>query len=242
MEVFAVRSLYRLRTFAVWGLLLSQIITGCAAVDDRNPEERGSKTVASSFIVTPPSYYSTEKARNLGTSYQKNLEHLVRKIRENDITGSLRLANNVDTLGGIGFFTHSANRVPDGRYLEVVVTVSDRFDSQENLRSSIDRVVAKYGQTLLAILSDDSDIYADKRVVGYGLNLGWQHAAGGHSAAGTQTIVIYLPKQKAVEFVREVITRQELLEESVMFEFKGEEPANRFIFNSGSPPRRDWAW
>jgi hypothetical protein len=72
---------------------------------------------AAGLIATPPSNYSTHKARYLGEKYQNKLNRLIETIIANPKTSNLQFANNVGSPGGMGFFTHSAVKTPDERFL-----------------------------------------------------------------------------------------------------------------------------
>ena len=106
--------------FMAFGLLLG----ACTLLDD-GPAR---KPVAMGLIATPPTYYSTAKARYLGARYKANLDRLVERITRNSKTAPLQFANNISSVGGIGFFTHSATKTADERYLEVVLATPETFE------------------------------------------------------------------------------------------------------------------
>ncbi|HWO40292.1 MAG TPA: hypothetical protein VNO43_00615, partial [Candidatus Eisenbacteria bacterium] len=174
--------------------------------------------------MTPPHYYSTTRARSLGSRYKQNLERIVESIVRSPVTSGLQFANNIAANGGIGFFTHSATRVPDERFLEVVLGVPDTFDASEQHRLKTQRVFAKYGPELLTILASDAEIAKDPEVAGYGVNLSWRSIA--RESAGPRVIleraVIYLSKDTVQHFLRREITEAQLLERSATFVARGD--------------------
>src|SRR5262245_51224871 len=101
------------------------VLTGCATVEE-NPK----KNAQLGLITTPPTYYSTQRARYLGEKYKNNLDRLVERIVRNPKTAKLQFANNIASVGGIGFFTHSATSSVDERYLEIIMGVPETFDSR----------------------------------------------------------------------------------------------------------------
>lgn len=173
-----------------------------------------------SLVVTPPSSYSTEKGRLLASDYRGHLVEMVDEIAENAMTQRLRLADNVSSYGGLGFFTHSASLSPDERYLEIIASVPEVLGAGDDFRSKLDQVIAMYGAELLRILSSDSDIYGDERVAGYGLNLTWRTQKG-----STERAVIYVPKAKARWFTDGSMNQQEFLAGLVIFKVDSGKPA-----------------
>src|SRR5947208_1882759 len=107
-------------------LVFSWLISACALLDDSGSK----KPVTNGLITTPQSNYSTAKAKYLGTKYKENLDRLVERIVRNPKTTTLQFANNISSVGGIGFFTHSATRTPDERYLEVVLATPETFETK----------------------------------------------------------------------------------------------------------------
>src|SRR3954452_22887725 len=126
------------------------------------------KAPSAGLIATPTSYYSTFRARYLGEKYRDNLNRLVETIIRNPQTANLQFANNIASVGGIGFFTHSAVRAADERYLEVVVSTAETFDGRGDYNRKLIRLFSLYGAELLRILSSDLDMYSDKELSGYG--------------------------------------------------------------------------
>jgi len=102
-------------------ILLACHCSGCALLDN-GP---ANKPTSTGLIATPASYYSTNKARYLGTKYKNNLDRLAGRIARNSTTAELQFANNISSVGGIGFFTHSATKTADERYLEVVLATPE---------------------------------------------------------------------------------------------------------------------
>jgi len=64
---------------------------GCAMVSEGTPK----KGPPVGLIATPPSYYSTLKAKYLGQKYQENVARLVEKIVRNPKTSNLQFANKL---------------------------------------------------------------------------------------------------------------------------------------------------
>src|SRR5438046_4305419 len=77
-------------------LVFSWLISACALLDDSGPK----KPATNGLITTPPSYYSTAKAKYLGTKYKENLDRLVERIVRNPKTTTLQFANNISSVGG----------------------------------------------------------------------------------------------------------------------------------------------
>jgi len=119
------RSMIANRFPKAWILALALAVLGCNLVDD--PPKKSS---VSGLIVTPPSYYSTPKGRFLGAKYRENLDRLVERIVRNPTTAKLQFANNIASVGGIGFFSHGATKTPDERYLEVILGAPEVFESK----------------------------------------------------------------------------------------------------------------
>ncbi|MGH7816333.1 MAG: hypothetical protein ACREOR_03000, partial [Candidatus Binatia bacterium] len=74
-------------------LLLGVLFSACALFDDIAPK----KPESTGLIATPPTYYSTPKARYLGTKYKDNLDRLVERITRNPKTATLQFANNISS-------------------------------------------------------------------------------------------------------------------------------------------------
>jgi cell division protein FtsN len=198
-------------------LLLAAIcwlLASCATLEE-NPK----KNQQFGLITTPPTYYTTQRARYLGERYKSNLDGLVERIVRNPKTANLQFANNIASVGGIGFFTHSAASSIDERFLEVIMGVPDSFDANLEHSAKLSRVFALYGAELLAMLVSDPDIYQEKEVKGYGLNLSWRNLfsdAGGPKIS-LERAVLYFSKAKARGFVRGDLTQSALLGDAVMF-------------------------
>ena len=188
---------------------------GCASVDDGAP----SKLSPTSLIATPASYYSTAKARYLGTKYKENLDRLAERIVRNPKTTQLQFANNISSVGGIGFFTHSATETPDERYLEVVLAAPETFETKGEYSEKVHQLFSRYGMELLAIIAGDSQIFQEKELRGYGLNLTWRTVI---SEAPTNRVslaraIIYFHKEKVANFLRQGLDQNELLRDAVIF-------------------------
>jgi cell division septation protein DedD len=194
--------------------VFSSLIGGCALLDEGAP-----KKTANNLIATPASYYSTSKAKYLGTKYKDNLDRIVERIVRNSKTAPLQFANNISSVGGIGFFTHSATKTPDERYLEVVLATPETFETKGEYSEKIYQLFDRYGFDLLSILSGDSDMYQDRELSGYGLNLAWRTvvAEGSGSRVIMARAIIYFPKEKVRSFLREEIKQNDLLNDAVIF-------------------------
>ena len=133
-----------------------------------------------------------------------NLDRLVERIVRNPKTANLQFANNIASVGGIGFFTHSATTSVDERFLEIIMGVPETFDSKLDHGAKVHRVFSLYGAELLSILASDSDIYEEKEVNGYGLNLSWRNlvpdSAGPRISLERSTL--YFPKARVRSFLR----------------------------------------
>ena len=202
--------------FPLWAII------GCALLDDSAPK----KPAATGLIATPPSYYSTAKARYLGGKYKENLDRIVERIVRNPKTSTLQFANNISSVGGIGFFTHSAAKTPDERYLEVVLATPETFETKGELSDKVHRLFSQYGGEILGILSGDSDIYQDKELSGYGVNLAWRNILA-ETAGNRVTLaraIIYLPKDRVRSFLRQELNQNDLLGNAVIFSVEEDGP------------------
>jgi len=190
------------------------LLAGCATVEE-NPK----KNQHLGLITTPPTYYTTQRARYLGERYKNNLDRLVERIVRNPKTANLQFANNIASVGGIGFFTHSATSSIDERFLEIVIAVPDTFDFKLDQSAKVFQVFSLYGMELLSILVSDADIYEEKEVTGYGLNLSWRNLFS--DAAGPkislERAVLYFSKAKARSFLRGDLNQSVFLGEAVVF-------------------------
>ncbi len=206
---------------ALFAVLLV-FIHGCAVVSD----EISRKGPPTGLITTPPSYYSTAKARYLGEKYKENLNHIVEKIVRNPKTANLQFANNIASVGGIGFFTHSAARVPDERYLEVVLATPQTFDRKGDYSAKVQRLFSLYGADLLQILSSDIEIYQEKEVAGYGLNLSWRTLVADPSTPRVivERAIAYLSKEKVRAFLKKEVAQNNLLGGAVIFGVEDDGP------------------
>ncbi len=196
-------------------LVFSWLISGCAILDDSAPR----KPDAKGLITTPPSYYSTTKAKYLGTKYRENLDRLVERIVRNPKTATLRFANNISSVGGIGFFTHSATKTPDERYLEVVLATPETFETKGEYSEKVHQLFSRYGRDLLNIVNGDSEVYQDRELSGYGLNLAWRNVIAepaGNRVAMARAI-IYFPKERVRSYLRDEINQNDLLGDAVIF-------------------------
>ena len=209
---------------------IAWLINGCTMLDDTGAK----KPASNGLISTPPSYYSTPKAKYLGTRYKDNLDRLVERIVRNAKTAPLQFANNISSVGGIGFFTHSAAKSTDERYLEVVMGTPETFETKGEYSQKIQRLFTLYGFDLLSILSGDSDIYQDREMSGYGLNLAWRNvvAEPTGSRVTLARAIVYLSKEKVRSFLHSEIKQNDLLADAVIF---GEEEDGPLSLVSYSP-------
>src|SRR5499426_4175025 len=181
-------------------------------------DERKAKNAPFGLITTPASHYSTSKARYLGDKYKANLDRLVERIVRNPKTASLQFANNIASVGGIGFFTHSATNTVDERYLEIIMGVPETFDSQLDNNAKVHQIFSLYGAELLSILASDSDIYQEKEVNGYGLNLSWRNLVSDTGPRiSLERATLYFPKAKVRSFIRGELSQNSFLSEAVIF-------------------------
>jgi DedD protein len=203
-------------------LVSTWLALGCALSDGNAPK----KTAPSGLIATPPSYYSTAKARYLGGKYKENLDRIVERIVRNPKTSTLQFANNISSVGGIGFFTHSAAKTADERYLEVVLATPETFETKGELSEKVQRLFSQYGVELLAIISGDSEIYQDKELTGYGLNLAWRNIVA--EPAGNRVTmaraIIYFTKDRVRNFLRQEVGQNDLLGNAVIYSVEEDGP------------------
>ena len=198
------------------------LLSGCV-IQERDTKGQLS---AGGLIATPPSNYSTQKARYLGEKYQKKLNRLIETIIANPKTSKLQFANNVGSPGGMGFFTHSAVKTPDERFLEVVLGTGENVEAGEYSRK-VARLFSIYGRELLLILASDLEIYNDRELSGYGLNFTWRTSG---SRVTTERAIIYFPKEKVRAFLKEDLAENTLLAEAVIFVMESEGQANLLSF------------
>ena len=208
-------------------ILLTVSLFGCGLI-----EEPAKKGPSLGLIITPQLQYSTQKARTLGKTYHQNLEQLVNEIAQNPVTQGLQFANNINSVGGIGFFTHTASKAQDERYLEVILGVPDNLYEKFDFRTSIDQLFSKYGPELLSVLSSDVEIYKKKNVAGYGLNFSWRSTSRASSGPRDmiKRVVIYILKEEVRRFLTQQIRQRDLLGRSVIFAIEGEGPARRIRY------------
>ncbi|MGZ8442628.1 MAG: SPOR domain-containing protein [Candidatus Binatia bacterium] len=205
-------------------LLLSMtlLLGACGLLDD-SASKKPSRT---GLIATPVTYYSTSRARYLGTKYKDNIDRLVERIVRNSKTSSLQFANNISSVGGIGFFTHSATKTADERYLEVVLAVPETFETKGAHSDKVSRLFSSYGPELLTILSEENEIYQDKEVTGYGLNLAWRNIIAEPVAnrVTLERVIVYFAKEKTRNFLRREINQNDLLADATIFAVEEDGP------------------
>ena len=212
---------------SVFTIVCAIIVGGCTIHEaDTRPSLSAAK-----LIATPPSHYSTQKARYLGEKYQENLEHLIERITSNRLTSKLQFASNLGSSGGMGFFTHSAVKAPDERFLEVVLGTGEHVEGG-NYSVKLAGMFSLYGRELLLILASDREIYNDREMSGYGLNFTWR---SGDSRARTERAIVYFPKEKVRAFLRQDINDNTLLADAVIFVIEPGGQANLVSFRSQDP-------
>ena len=201
-------------------------------------EYGSAKGSSAGLIATPTSYYSTARARYLGERYRDNLNRLVETIIRNPQTANLQFANNIGSVGGIGFFTHSAVRTADERYLEVVVSTAETFDGRGEYNRKLTRLFTLYGAELLRILSSDLDIYSDKELSGYGLNVAWRTLAPESlkPAVTMERAIVYFSKEKVRAYLSQALSSDRLLADAVIFAVEEDGPMNLVSFKPVERP------
>ena len=205
-------------------VFVTLLFSACAMLDDSAPK----KPATTGLIATPPSYYSTTKAKYLAAKYKENLDRMVERIVRNTKTSSLQFANNISSVGGIGFFTHSATKSPDERYLEVVLATPETFETKGEVSEKVQRLFSRYGLDLLGIISGDGDIYRDRELSGYGLNLAWRNVISEPSGnrVTLARAIIYFSKERVLNFLRNELNQNDLLGEAVIFAVDEDGPLN----------------
>ena len=206
-------------------LLPMMLFVGACGLLDDSASKKPSRT---GLIATPVTYYSTSRARYLGSKYKDNVDRLVERIVRNSKTSALQFANNISSVGGIGFFTHSATKKPDERYLEVVLAVPETFEAKGAHSDKVSRLFASYGSELLTILSGEIDIYQDNELTGYGLNLAWRNiiAETAGNRVTLERAIVYLTKEKTRNFLRHEIDQNNLLADATIFAVEEDGPLN----------------
>lgn len=203
------------------------LAAGCT-LQDRDTNKRA----AGGLIATPTSHYSTHKARYLGEKYKEHLNRLVERFIGNPRTTNLQFANNLASAGGIGFFTHSAVKVPDERFLEIVLGTSERFEPRGDYSVKVGRLFSLYGRELLILLADDLDLYNDSELSGYGLNF-TSRTLG--PQPGSERVIIYFRKEKVKAFLKQELDENSLLADAVIFAMEQEGLANLVSFRAPEP-------
>lgn len=206
-------------------ILSSTILFGACALFDDSATKKPSN---SGLIATPVSYYSTSRARYLGAKYKDHLDRLVERIVRNSKTANLQFANNISSVGGIGFFTHSATKTADERYLEVVLAAPETFETRGAHNDKVSRLFSAYGFDLLTILSGESDIYQDKELTGYGINIAWRNvlAEPAGNRVTLERAIVYLNKEKARSYLKRELTQNDLLADATIFTVEEDGPLN----------------
>jgi cell division septation protein DedD len=216
-------------------LLVSLPLFGACALWDEGSSKQAEST---GLIATPPTYYSTGKARYLGVRYKDNLDRLVERITRNPRTAMLQFANNISSVGGIGFFTHSATQSPDERYLEAVLSAPETFEAKGEFSNKVEQLFSRYGAELLEILSGDSDIYQDREMSGYGLNFSWRNVVDGPSGkkrVAVERAILYFPKERVRNFLRQELDQSSLLSNAVIFAVEEDGPLKLASYRPPEP-------
>ena len=211
---------------------LSYFVFGCSL-----SEQNAKKTAPVSFITTPASYYSTAKARYLGAKYKENLDRLAERIVRDPKTANLQFANNISSVGGIGFFTHSATSTADERYLEVIVSAPESFERKEAFNAKVSRIFAAYGNELLSILAGDPAIYQENEVSGYGLNLTWRSIVQGSTGSRIvpEGAVMYFTKETVRGFLHQDMDQNIFLARAIIFAAEENGPLTLMSYRQPDP-------
>ncbi|MFQ5683353.1 MAG: hypothetical protein ACE5HC_08795, partial [Candidatus Binatia bacterium] len=161
----------------------------------------------------------------------------MQRLVQHPVTQRLQFANNISSVGGIGFFTHSASKSPDDRYLEVILGVPDVLQRKTDFSSKVDQLISEYGTELLTILVSDEEISTDGNVAGYGLNLSWRTSSEVQSGSRIrlERAVVYISKKAADRFLAQGGSER-LLGSAVIFATQGNGTARQFAYH---PPSRE---
>ena len=211
-------------------LTTTLFLSGCGLLDDGATK----KSSNSGLIATPVTYYSTSRARYLGAKYKENLDRLVERIVRNPKTANLQFANNIASVGGIGFFTHSATKTADERYLEVVLAAPETFETKGSHSDKLNRLFSVYGLDLLTIVSGDNDIYQDKELTGYGLNLSWRNVIADPTGnrVSLERAIVYVSKESTRSYLRRDIDQNGLLADATIFAVEEDGPLNLISYRA----------
>jgi hypothetical protein len=197
--------------------------------------------VSGKTALLPPShyvpYYSTQKARQLGETYDEDLHELLERVTQSSV-GKLQFANTIVSLS-LGFFSHSASATPDERYLEVILGMPDILEDQTDLFPLVQQLFSQYGGELLSILAKDEKIANDAKVAGYGLHFSWRGLrktpSGPHLTL--REVVIYLKKDQSQQFLSQKLTHDDLLRSAVLFMREGDQPARQVFYPPPEQPQ-----
>ncbi len=211
-------------------LTTALLLGGCGLLEQSANKEPSN----SGLIATPVTYYSTSRARYLGAKYKENLDRIIERIVRDPKTTNLQFANNIASVGGIGFYTHSATKTADERYLEVVLAAPETFDTNGVHSEKVNRLFDLYGVELLTILSGDNEIYQDKELSGYGLNLSWRNVIANQAGnrVTVERAIIYLSKEKTRGFLRRELTQNQLLADATIFAVEEDGPLNLISYRA----------
>ena len=219
--------------FKIFVLSLGVLSSGCTVWEDGVRKSNDSNNL----IATPPSYYSTPKARYLGVRYKDNLDRVVERITRNPQTATLQFANNISSVGGIGFYTHSATKSADERYLEVVLATPETFEVKGEFSEKVQQIFARYGTPLLEIVSGDGEIFQDREMSGYGLNFAWRNVVEGPNGnrVALERAILYFPKERVRHFLDHDIDQNDLLGKAVIYAVEEDGPLTLVSYQPKEP-------
>ncbi len=228
MTRWHLHSFTRLMFFVV--LLIAH---GCAGQKPQSaspPEPTGGTTLLPGSFYT--SYYSTQKARALGETYDKNLEHLLTQLTQSSI-GTLQFSNAIVSLS-VGFFTHAASQPPDERYLEALIGMPDILDEEKDFSTLVGQLFSQYGRDVLSTLAQDEVIARDNKIAGYGIHFSWRGLtktpSGPHLTM--REAVLYFAKDQVAQFLNQQLSSDALLSRATLFSRRGEHPAEQVHYLS----------
>ena len=206
-------------------LIASSSCAGQKPQPSPSPEPTGGTTLMPASFYT--SYYSTQKARALGETYDKNLEHLLTQLTQSSI-GKLQFANAIVALS-VGFFTHAASQPPDERYLEAIIGMPDILDEEKDFSTLVGQLFSQYGHDVLSTLVQDEAIARDGKIAGYGIHFSWRSLtktpSGPHLTM--REAVLYFAKDQVAQFLGQQLSQDAFLSRATLFARRGEQPAEQ---------------
>ena len=110
----------------------------------------------------------------------------------------------------------------------MVLAVPETFEAKGAHSDKVSRLFTSYGSELLTILSGENDIYQDKELTGYGLNLAWRNiiAEPAGNRVTLERAIVYLTKEKTRNFLRHEIDQNDLLADATIFAVEEDGPLN----------------